>query len=319
MSTPAMVPVFAPDGSIGDVPASNVGAAVAAGGKIGVNMQDHQGAWGVVPFDKYPEAMKAREAMRVQSEQEQSKGAASRFLQGAGGAAVGIGKGLVNVFTADPHGTAETVADAAGLLPAYRSTIEPQVDQAKQAIQGSQSPDLATRIASGGHAIAALIPGLGPALAGTSDAISPNLEKGDLAGAAGKVLTTAAAAALTHKAAGLIGDAVDARLPVQGQNYNEGHASAFEGLISKPGVTGDKNFIPQQVTPEALSPIRQTVADMAAKGTAAEKAIADAVTGAKTKALDRLGAFNDILKKLDIPYACAFIDGQAYCYKRGAY
>lgn len=58
MSEPT-VPVFSPDGTLGDVPYSRLHDAIAAGGKMGVNISDPQGNPGVIPADRTQDAIKA--------------------------------------------------------------------------------------------------------------------------------------------------------------------------------------------------------------------------------------------------------------------
>lgn len=53
------VPVFAPDGTLGDIPQSSLAAAVKAGAKPGVTMRAPDGSLGVVPADRYQDAYKA--------------------------------------------------------------------------------------------------------------------------------------------------------------------------------------------------------------------------------------------------------------------
>lgn len=53
-----MVPVFAPDGTLGDIPADRLQDAVKAGFKPGVNMTAPDGTKGVVPADRYVDAAK---------------------------------------------------------------------------------------------------------------------------------------------------------------------------------------------------------------------------------------------------------------------
>lgn len=53
------VPVFAPDGSLGDIPYEHLHAAIAAGAKPGVTIKAPDGSIGVVPADHYQEAVKA--------------------------------------------------------------------------------------------------------------------------------------------------------------------------------------------------------------------------------------------------------------------
>ena len=83
---------------------------------------------------------------------------------------------------------------------------------------------------------------------------------------------------------------------VRGQNYTNAHAAAFEGLTAKANGMGP-NFIPQSVTPDALSPIRQTTADMLANGTPKEQSIARNVTAPGVAPLDRLGAVHSVIQK----------------------
>lgn len=61
---PDTVPVFAPDGSLGDIPSEKLPAAIRAGFKPGVNMISADGSRGVVPADRYVDAVK-KGGMRV--------------------------------------------------------------------------------------------------------------------------------------------------------------------------------------------------------------------------------------------------------------
>jgi hypothetical protein len=81
---------------------------------------------------------------------------------------------------------------------------------------------------------------------------------------------------------------------VSGQNYTTSHAQAFEGAVA-PATAMGKNFIPQNVTPEALTPIRTTAARMA-QGTPVEQGIVQAATSSKTPPLERLGAYQNIVQ-----------------------
>lgn len=53
------VPIFAPDGSLGDVPYERMKEAVAAGGKPGVTIKSPDGKLGVIPAERVPDAAKA--------------------------------------------------------------------------------------------------------------------------------------------------------------------------------------------------------------------------------------------------------------------
>jgi hypothetical protein len=51
--------MFAPDGTLGDIPTQNVSAALKAGGKMGVELTSPDGTPGVVPIDRVHEAIRA--------------------------------------------------------------------------------------------------------------------------------------------------------------------------------------------------------------------------------------------------------------------
>lgn len=53
------VPIFSPDGVLGDIPYDQMKAALAAGGKPGVTIKSPDGRLGVVPADRYADAVKA--------------------------------------------------------------------------------------------------------------------------------------------------------------------------------------------------------------------------------------------------------------------
>lgn len=53
------VPIFAPDGTLGDIPFEHMKAAIAAGGKLGVTVKAPTGELGVVPADRAQDAAKA--------------------------------------------------------------------------------------------------------------------------------------------------------------------------------------------------------------------------------------------------------------------
>src|SRR3954462_13056187 len=65
----ATVPVFAPDGTLGDIPESQLLAAVRAGAKPGVNILAPDGKPGVVPSDRAGDAVRAGGKMVPFSEQ----------------------------------------------------------------------------------------------------------------------------------------------------------------------------------------------------------------------------------------------------------
>jgi len=59
VSSTTTVPMFSPDGTLGDIPYEQMQAARAAGAKPGVSIKAPDGSLGVVPADRYQDAMKA--------------------------------------------------------------------------------------------------------------------------------------------------------------------------------------------------------------------------------------------------------------------
>lgn len=76
--------------------------------------------------------------------------------------------------------------------------------------------------------------------------------------------------------------------------YTPDHAAAFEGAIA-PATAMGKTFIPQNVTPEALPAIRSTAARMV-EGTPIEQGTVKAATSSSTPPLQRLGAYQKVVK-----------------------
>jgi hypothetical protein len=136
---------------------------------------------------------------------------------------------------------------------------------------------------------------------GPIQSIVNNPDKG--AGVADALVQSGAALALgkAFEAAPRVANAASSKAsdflgktPVQGQNYTNGHAASFEGAIA-PATAMGKNFIPQNITSEALSPIRTTASRMA-QGTPVERGIVKAATSTSTPPLEQLGAYQSIVK-----------------------
>jgi hypothetical protein len=120
---------------------------------------------------------------------------------------------------------------------------------------------------------------------GLSDAYA----KGGLSGAGERLLGNVAGSIATGKAIG----AALPEAPVTGQNYTPSQAAAFEGLQANATGMG-KNFFPQQITPQALSPLRETAARMAA-GSPQEQGIIDTATSGH--GMNSLGAVQNIVQR----------------------
>ena len=141
----------------------------------------------------------------------------------------------------------------------------------------------------------------GPATA-IAEQTANDYRQGGVVRAGTGIASDVAGGLIGGKVIGTLGDAALAARngvapkPVPGQNYNTAHAAAFEGLAAKANGMGS-NFIPQSLTPDALSPIRQSAADMLSNGTPVEQAIARKVTAAGVKPLDRLAAVHSVIQR----------------------
>jgi hypothetical protein len=132
---PQTVPVFAPDGTLGDIPQSNLVAAVKAGAKPGITMRAPDGSLGVVPADRYQDAYKAGAKIVPLNQQETDhpdfwqhameigKQVAARYqpsLQLMGGAT-----GLKNITEGAPAAPAQAAPKSA---PVYRDATLDQTN-----------------------------------------------------------------------------------------------------------------------------------------------------------------------------------------------
>lgn len=304
---PKTITMFAPDGTLGDVPAENLQSALDAGGKVGFKVYAPDGTPGYIPREQIPAAIKAGGTFVPKTSPNANPGEPQAGFSSSGGrgasasldALVSAAKGVYQMTQPDTPTIGGRVKQAL-LGPAYPLLVKPSVDTYKTGAsmleQARNSGDLVQGIQGTGHIIASAIPGIGPMIAGTSDAMLPDIQKGNYAGAVGTGVTNALLAYLTEKAGGAAAKAIVGKAPIPGQNYTPAHAAAFEGLTAKANGMGP-NFIPQNLTSDALSPIRQSAADMLANGSPTEQAVARAATGKGTAPLDRLGAVHSVIQK----------------------
>lgn len=212
---------------------------------------------------------------------------------------IGAGKGLASAVT--PETPAENVINTMpGALPVYKALIKPSIDAVNQGRAQSAAGNRGLNMLNdtydaqgnyqptGVSSLLDAIPIAGPwARSIENDAH----KKGALSALAG-----AATDLGVGEATGALGRVIAGPSTVPGQNYTPSHAAAFEGLTAKANGMGP-NFIPQTLTSDALSPIRQSAADMLANGTPIEQATAQAAVGKGTPPLDRLGAVHSVIQK----------------------
>lgn len=96
----ATTPMFAPDGTLGDVPTERVQDAIKAGGKVGVEMFAPDGTKGVVPAERFQDAVKAGgRPVTIGTPEPQRPGILSTM-----GSALGrIGKAIITPQAQNPY------------------------------------------------------------------------------------------------------------------------------------------------------------------------------------------------------------------------
>lgn len=99
----ATVPIFAPDGSLGDIPAANLAAAVKAGAKPGVHITSPDGSAGVIPADRTTDAVKAgAKIVPIQDQPVKHEGFWNALGSDLKGIAEGTGKTILAAGTGNP-------------------------------------------------------------------------------------------------------------------------------------------------------------------------------------------------------------------------
>jgi hypothetical protein len=178
----ATIPIFAPDGTLGDVPADRVNDATLAGGKVGINLIAPDGSRGTVPHGKLGEALKA--GARIESPVDASLATGqlkrdprvpTQFETDRSG-----GKGTLASLISDIRG---------GLFPTAQNPYPGMgVEQKQQAAQQSAVEDQSRKDAGYGRAYRAVAP-----VAEAVGANVPGMEQSAARGDAGGVVGHAAA------------------------------------------------------------------------------------------------------------------------------
>jgi hypothetical protein len=209
MSTITPVPMFAPDGTVRMVPNNLVETALKSGGQHAVEMIDPQGKRRYVPQSMAHQALAAGGKFAPISDQIGLPGSPwSRFFSSAWTPIAGTVKGLVDwAPTAEEKAKGLTTPyDYAMRLP--ERVVEGQVDQGKQALEAAKQARQAKNpyerrnaaMLASGHALAAMLPVLGPWAANVGETEGAEIGSGDYAGAAGTAVGNATLA-LAPKAA----------------------------------------------------------------------------------------------------------------------
>lgn len=174
------VPIFAPDGTLGDVPYEQMHAALAAGGKPGVTIKSPDGKLGVVPADRSLEAVHAGgQIVPLKDQETQHPGFWQSLYENT------PLKGVVDKASElmqDPDKIQSLPYDlVAGLVNSQANEMK---KGAALRAQGHTAEGLA-------HSAMGRLPVVGPILAQGAENVGTALGQGNYRGAAGAVLGTA--------------------------------------------------------------------------------------------------------------------------------
>ena len=175
-------PIFAPDGSLGDIPSGQLAAAVKAGAKPGVNIIAPDGSKGVVPADRYVDAAKAGAKIAPFEEQDvKHPGFWHALLSDAQGMAKGAletGSAVVNAGMGNP------------------TAAVPLMSQIAQNV--SESPEAWKERRKAGYSLPYRVAApVGSALGVNVPGMEQSAAEGDVAGVAGHAVAVPAAMAAT--------------------------------------------------------------------------------------------------------------------------
>lgn len=181
------VPIFAPDGTLGDVPYEHMKEAIAAGGKPGVTVKAPDGSLGVIPADRTQDAVKAGGSIvPIQQQETQHPGFWANIADDL--------KGLLHPSGFSPY---------PGMDQEAKSAAATQAAQQDQSRKDAGYPLPYRALAPVAQSVGVNVPGMEESAA-----------QGDVAGVAGHAAAPVAALATGEAAAHLAAPAADAALDV---------------------------------------------------------------------------------------------------------
>ena len=225
MSTPATVPMLSSsgDGQIYDVPQENMQKAMSANWKIAIPMLDKDGSPQYVPHDRVTDAQKNGWKVDVHASETPSITDTIKKSFGIDNIIKNAGQGLKELGT----GAQTVLKSMGGDMAATASLGMGQVDQAQKANEELSKPDLKSKVAGSGHAVAAALPMIGPFAA----SLGEQAGTGDVGGATargGVQLAAGEAAARLPKAA--------ARAALLGKTPEGAYESALKPATTIPAA-----------------------------------------------------------------------------------
>lgn len=221
MSTTPPIPMIAPDGSFRWIPNDVASQAIHAGGKPAVRITDPQGVQRWIPQNVAHEALEhGGKLVPVQDyPKPPTPSAASRFLSSA----VAPLKGMVAAFSGNP--TEEEKKQ--GLTSVYDDFLRP-VERVVEAQTGQvgEAEDLAKQgrySEAAGHALASVVPLVGPWVADATQEYYRQLGEGNTAGAIGTAIGNTALAfapKVTEKVVGPVARGLKEKVASARENFS---------------------------------------------------------------------------------------------------
>lgn len=198
------VPMIAPDGTSGDIPADRAQDAVNAGFKKAVPMTSPDGKTGFIPEERMTDAMKSGfkpnlpdgvkiigtnpNGMPIYGSVDSNSPAQTvgHFFSSFGDVLSGAAKGLF------PSSWGDLAKRTVPGYAQYQMILKPAIEQGSQAIDAAKQGQLSL---AAGHTLAAALPVVGPRAAHVGEQLGNQVGMGDYTGAAGTVAGNAALAA----------------------------------------------------------------------------------------------------------------------------
>jgi hypothetical protein len=187
MATQTTIPMIDPQGEIRMIPLDQRDAALKSGGKVAIKMKAPDGSQRWIATDEFQDAVKAGgRPVPLGGETTAPKGSpVSRFLSSGLDALKSGASGVASMV--EPKTAADVI-----LGPAYmagKAILGGAVDQGKQAVDSAKKGQ---KSLAAGHALAAILPGVGPWAAQVGEQVGTQAGQGDYAGAAGTLAGNAA-------------------------------------------------------------------------------------------------------------------------------
>lgn len=251
MSTPTTVPVFSPDGQLGDIPYEQLKAALAAGAKPGVTIKSPDGKIGVIPAERVPDAAKAGATVVPFEQQDgQHPGFWHALWEDAKGMAQGMASTANATYAAQSGNPMPMAMQAANMAQGISDNMQHRKDEGRSLAYRSVAP-------------------VGDVLGVNTRGMEDAADQGDVAGVAGHASAVPAAMAVSAgvPAAIELAKGGAARAALLGKTPEQAYQSALKpsttiapAKVARMVQTGLEQGIP--VSPAGLDKLQVLMNDL---------------------------------------------------------